>query len=305
MRGETARRLVRLYPRAWRERYGEEFVALLEERPASVADFLDVACGALDAWLGPQPATERRMVAERIRGSVLLVLWAWAFLVVAGAGFRKVTEYEDFVRAARDHVSVGVAFYAVVVGAVLALAAVVVGGLPVAFAALRNALAEERRDVPLLFCVPPLSFAGFLGYAFVLAKVIYPFLGRPAVHDAANVTLFLSLAGAFLLAAIASAWAVSAAVGRAEVGERTVRFALYPATVAAIAMVVVLAGTVVWGLALRAQSPALYAGDDGILATPTYATWLAIVVVMAASTAVAVAATVRGLRARRPERSGS
>jgi hypothetical protein len=298
----TTRWLVRLYPQAWRERYGEEFLALLEERRASsVGNLFDVAFGALDAWLEPQVTSGRStVVVERMRGSVLLVLWGWVGLVVAGIGFQKMTEYEDFIRAARDSVAVGVAYYTVMVGAVLALAAVAVGGLPLAFAAVRKAVEERRRDVPLLFCVPPLSLVGFVGYVLLVTKVIYPALGHPAVHDASNVALFLSLVGVFLLAAVASAWAVSAALGRSAVGGRTVRFALYPAAVAAFAMVVVLAGTAVWGLALRAHSTALYTGDDGILATPTYATWLAIVAVMAASTAVALAATARGLRARHP-----
>lgn len=301
MKGETARRLVRLYPGVWRERYEEEFVAMLEQSPASVKDILDVTLGALDARLRPQVVPEGRMaVVERMRGSVLLGLWAWTFLVVAGVGFQKMTEYEDFVRAARDNVAVGVAFYAVVVGAVLALAAVVVGGAPIAFAALRKALTEGRRDVPLLFCVPPLSLVAFVGYTLVLVGVVYPALGSPAVHDPVNVALFLSLVVAFLLAALASAWAVSAAVRRSEIGGRPLRFALYPAAVAAFAMVVVLVGTAVWGLALRAQAPTLFAGDDGILSTPTYATWLTVVAVMSVSTAVALAATVRGLRARRP-----
>jgi hypothetical protein len=299
VRGTTARQLIRLYPRAWRERYEEEFSALIEERPASVGDVFDVAFGAVDAWLVPQAAEGRTVVVERMRGSVMLVLWAWAFLVVAGVGFRKMSEYGDFVRAARDSVVVGVAFYAVIVGAGLALAAVVVGGLPVAFAALKNALSEGRKDVPLLFCVPPLALAAFVGYTLLLTKAVYPALGRLTVHDPLNVALLLSLVGAFLLAVLAGVGAVSSAVRRSGVGGRTLRFALYPAAVAAIAMVVVLVGTVVWGLALRAQFPALYAGDDGIVATPTYATWLAIVAVMAVSTAVALGAAVRGLRARR------
>jgi hypothetical protein len=69
--------------------------------------------------------------------------------------------------------------------------------------------------------------------------------------------------------------------------------------VAALAMGVVLLGTVVWGLALRASSPALFSGDDGILATPTTATWFTIVVVMSVSACAAAFAVVRGLRARR------
>ena len=277
---------------------------MLEQGPTSVSDLFDVAFGALDARLRPQVTSERRtVVVEKMRGSVLLVLWAWTFLVATGIGFQKMTEYGDFVGAARDNVAVGVAFYAVVIGAVLALAAVAVGGAPVAFAALRKALAEGRKDVPLLFCVPPLSLAGFVGYALLVVGIVYPALGHPAVHDPVNVVLFLSLVGAFLFAALASTWAVSVAVRRSEIGSRPLRFALYPAAVAVFAMFVVLVGSAVWGIALRAQAPTLFADDDGILSTPTYATWLAIIAVMFVSTAVALAATVRGLRARRLENS--
>jgi len=291
--------LVRLYPRAWRERYEEEFVAMLEQGPVSTKDVFDVALGAADAWLRPQVVYVGRLaMVSRMRGSVLTVMWAWVGLVVAGVGFRKMTEYDDFVRVAQDSALVGVAFDAVVVGAVVALAAVTVGCAPVAFVALRKALAEGRKDVPLLLCMPLIFGAGFLGYTMVLLKVIFPSLGRVAVHSSANVTLFLSLVGAFLLAALASAGGVTAAVRRAEVGGRILRFALYPAAIAAAAMTVVLVGTTVWGVSLRAQAPALFAGDEGILATPTYVTWLAIVAVMAVSTAVAVVASIRGLRSR-------
>lgn len=43
--------LLRCYPARWRERYGEEFVALLEERPLGPFDVADVLLGALDAQL--------------------------------------------------------------------------------------------------------------------------------------------------------------------------------------------------------------------------------------------------------------
>jgi hypothetical protein len=47
-------RLLRLYPRAWRERYGDEFVELIREKPPTSLDTFDVIRGALDAWLHPQ-----------------------------------------------------------------------------------------------------------------------------------------------------------------------------------------------------------------------------------------------------------
>lgn len=46
--------LLRLYPAAWRERYEEEFLALLEARPPTLGDRFDVVRGAIDARLHPQ-----------------------------------------------------------------------------------------------------------------------------------------------------------------------------------------------------------------------------------------------------------
>ncbi len=43
--------LLRLYPARWRVRYGDEFVAVLEERPLGPFDVADVVLGALDAHL--------------------------------------------------------------------------------------------------------------------------------------------------------------------------------------------------------------------------------------------------------------
>ena len=46
--------LLRLYPRPWRERYGEEFEALLADRPPTLRHQLDIVRGALDARLHPE-----------------------------------------------------------------------------------------------------------------------------------------------------------------------------------------------------------------------------------------------------------
>lgn len=43
--------LLRLYPAAWRRRYGDEFSVLLAERPLGPFDVADVLLGALDAQL--------------------------------------------------------------------------------------------------------------------------------------------------------------------------------------------------------------------------------------------------------------
>ena len=77
------------------------------------------------------------LVISKMRSSLLAVLWAWVGFVVAGVGFQKMTEYEDFVGAARENLVVGLCFEAVVADAVVALAAVVVRGTPLALAVVR------------------------------------------------------------------------------------------------------------------------------------------------------------------------
>jgi hypothetical protein len=44
-------RLVALYPRSWRDRYEDEFLAMMEERPPDALDPVDIIRGALDARL--------------------------------------------------------------------------------------------------------------------------------------------------------------------------------------------------------------------------------------------------------------
>jgi hypothetical protein len=68
--------LLRLYPRPWRERYEEELLALLEQRPVSLLDGLDLFFGALDAHLHPHLgnwlAAQRGAVLDGEASSLIL-----------------------------------------------------------------------------------------------------------------------------------------------------------------------------------------------------------------------------------------
>jgi cytochrome b6-f complex iron-sulfur subunit len=46
--------LLRLYPAAWRERYADEFLSLIEDRPPGLRDTLDILASAFDARLHPR-----------------------------------------------------------------------------------------------------------------------------------------------------------------------------------------------------------------------------------------------------------
>ncbi len=77
-------RLVRLYPKAWRDRYEEEFLTLLAERPPTFGDLVDTVRGAVDAHLNPQAQTEPLPWTHRLPGMLALIAGAlWSLVFVA------------------------------------------------------------------------------------------------------------------------------------------------------------------------------------------------------------------------------
>jgi hypothetical protein len=82
--------LLRLYPAAWRARYGDEFAELLAARPPSIRDRVDIVLGAVDARLHSQVAdTPPRRVAtigDRVLAFAALAVGAlfstWAGIIV-------------------------------------------------------------------------------------------------------------------------------------------------------------------------------------------------------------------------------
>ena len=148
--------LLRCYPARWRARYGDEFAAVLEERPLGPFDVADVLLGALDAHLhlrGLGAASEHRKgfaMSLRIGGYAAIlggVLW---LLTLAG-------------NAINNGAETGSPFlgYAVVGATVMTLVALI--GLS----------AFQSRRHPMLtwaaFAIPAIgAVIGLLGYASVV-----------------------------------------------------------------------------------------------------------------------------------------
>ena len=85
--------LIRLYPAPWRARYGDEFAALLEERPLGPLDVADILLGAFDAQLrlrGKETGIARGkgfLMSLRLGGIAAVLgaaLWAMAGVVNSG-----------------------------------------------------------------------------------------------------------------------------------------------------------------------------------------------------------------------------
>ena len=59
----NGRWLLRLYPRAWRDRYGAEMSAMLEQMRLTPAAIIDLVAGAIDARVAPHVAAAPRTVS--------------------------------------------------------------------------------------------------------------------------------------------------------------------------------------------------------------------------------------------------
>jgi hypothetical protein len=231
-----------------------------------------------------------------MRRSLLTIFCAFIGFVLAGWAFQKMTEYDHFAEVARTHSIIGFSFNLVVIGGVVACLAVLVGGLPIAFAVVRSALAQKRRGPLFLLAVPVLAFGVFLGTMFLLEA-----LHHPGNQPSPLGQLFLDRGlffGTLIAAAIVSAGSVCLAVARSTIPESLLRFALLPFILATISMALILAATIIWGLGLREGAPQLFAGNDGIVGSSTIGTWLGIIISMAITTVLATLSLMRGLSVR-------
>lgn len=191
-------RLVRLYPAAWRDRYGDELAAILEDRPPGPFDVADLLLGAIDAHLhlrGLGNRSEHRKgipMSLRLAGSAAILgggLWIIFFVIVS---------------ISYTGVDLDVAWFPVVLGAGLLL-----------LAALAGLSAFEFRDHPrwvwIAFAVPA------IGIGLALVALARTLLTGDWSFDEGSVGARLLYAG-ITLALIGSI--VFAAVSRASQGLR-------------------------------------------------------------------------------------
>lgn len=67
-----AGRLTRLYPRAWRERYGDEFLATTGPGTLSTQQVVDIVSGAIDAWLSADVRSATRAATAAAAGGTTM-----------------------------------------------------------------------------------------------------------------------------------------------------------------------------------------------------------------------------------------
>jgi hypothetical protein len=311
--------LIGLYPRRWRERYGEEFDALLEACLRSPLDVLDIVLGALDAHLDLSHGSGWRSMnmTNKLRTAILLVFAGYIGFILAGLGLYGLVDDSPAARLLRTDAAIGAAWHTVQAGAVVALLAIVIGGWPLALTVLRRAMSASRRDLRLLL-VPVAAFLALCLYGLLMAAVANGWLTLPGVAPRVTPDDFPMgnrlLLGGFMLLFAAGAAASTVAVWRvvsnsdAQVGSFTVlgittSVRLYEAAfplsvVAGVCMLIMLIGTAAFGWLASSALPQWFRGDFGLLLTSTAVTYGVSLGLMLVSTVTAFVGLSRGFSAR-------
>ncbi len=92
----TARRLLHLYPRAWRARYGEEFLETVGNQDLRLQQIVDIISSAVDAWLSADVRHATRPASAAIIGRGTMTLRT----IVCGTSTTRYTTRDGLIGAA-------------------------------------------------------------------------------------------------------------------------------------------------------------------------------------------------------------
>jgi hypothetical protein len=298
----AASRLLRLYPAAWRQRYGDEFAALLEDHAFSFRTLLDVLWSAAEARLDPPDPGQREPAALGA-----WMWWAWMLALAAGMVLYGMVDDSPLSAPHAGSLLQG-SWLGIEMGATLAGAAILLAGLPLAWSLLRYAVSAGRRDLLLRLAFPfaaALAFAGWVTavvvwtgghwgaspWAVAFFRPDWPAAGfRWTTASISAGLLVLGLAGSAVSVAQAMrrsdfpALRVSGPGARVEL--QPLRFAAALAPWAAAGMLLMLVSAASWGLAAIRHATTAFQASSGPLGLGAFATWLLSLMLFAAAAAL-------------------
>lgn len=296
--------LVRLYPAAWRARYGTELEALIVEASGGRVPWrthADVARAALGERLRSAGFAAERPPAERLRSGTLAVLCAWALFVLAGLAVQKFSEHWEASLPEASRTLPTVAFAVLVAAAAAGTALVLVGvaaALPAAVRLLRTDAASVRRHL----AAAAVSTAAAVPLTAALVVVAHGLTERQRNgHDAAYLALGLVWAVVALCCFVAWTALGVAIARRIDLPATVLRLEALLAAGTTLAMVAMTAATAVWWAALALRAPGFFAGSPQHAATgsPLAPQLVAAQACMLVATVAAAAGSARALRALR------
>ncbi len=293
--GTLARWIVRRYPRAWRHRYQAEMEDLLDHQTIRLSTLADLAVGALDAhWHRNLLPTEVFTMAQRIRTSEVTIFIAFVVFIIPWALTQQMRDPLPLWEARTlVHPEIRLAYNGLQAAGAIATLALLAGGIPILFAALRQAWAARSGRGARLLLIPIVLTALLVGYSLV-AQRWWTQHSAPTSQNLTPLALILQL-GFFLMllvTIVGSTWAVARAIDQSAISVRILRLALIPAAILTVALAA--------GLVTQSILTTLVLTEAPDLAGPPFG--LAIfVALMGLALGLAISALWRGWRALRSD----
>jgi hypothetical protein len=284
----TSARLLRVYPPAWRRRYGEELQAVIVQASDGGRVSWRIRLNVLSAGTreriraaGLEPDGSP---ADRVRASALLILCAWALFVLGAMVVGKSSEHwQDAVPSGGS--SLASVAYTVLVVAACCGSALVLGGLAAAVPSfVRFLRIGGWRPVRR-----PLGRAAVFAGALVAATAVLALWGASLDShqreggDFAYAIAFVAWA-LWLVATIATLTAAAVAIAKqVEFPDRVLRLEAWLGAGTALAMATISAAAIVWWVALADAAPWFFSGhtaaEGGSALSPQLFVAVAIMVV--------------------------
>ena len=235
-------------------------------------------------------------MASRIRTSAVAIFCAFIVYGIAWLAVRFVRDpLPIWNNAVQRHPEINTALIALDSAGIIALLAIVIGGVPILYVVLRNALRDRRRKLLGLLAIPLLALAVLVIYS-LLAVGTWTQRNPQGTPAAPFTTLALVLQLGFLLLLLAvvigSTTAVAIAVRRSHFSDRLLRFTLIPAAIVVLGMAAGLITTIILSILILTEAPQLQ-GTPGTLEI--------VMSFMAIAAVVAITALLRGMRPPRQQ----
>lgn len=270
-------RLIRWYPPKWRDRYGEEMIALLSDTHGSRriqwrTRWSLVRNGSRERVREAGLVGETASSTERLKAGSLLIICCWALFIVAGAIFAKFSEQWDVATPIAGRHLASIAYDVVQWSGEAGVALVIVAAIFVAPSLARfvrgGGWTNIRRSV-----VRTSAFLAFVSVATAGLGLWAHHLSSPqrngglALYEVVFVLWAISIA-----VVIGSGTCTIVAVTRAvPLSKRVTRLGALVAIVLTLVMVSVAAGTATWWIAEARYAPSVLGGHDAsrFLGAPT------------------------------------
>lgn len=260
-----------------------------------------------------------RPMLPAVRRSMVATYWAFILFLFADAAFGHTADpAAPFDAVGLIHPEIALTHALVAYSGDIALLAIVLGGLPILFTAVKHAIPGGLRSVAKLFAIRPKQALLLLGAALLITICSLGFflatqyLFGPPPCTATNgcvagqpplllVLGFVAIIGGitmcvFVVLAISAS--LSLAVMRSAFGMGMLRFALVPIGIIALAMATATVATTMWTILLWIGAPQFAASATG-LGNGQTVLMIAIILAMAVSTGVTAGAFTSGRRASR------